>query len=87
MKIGNLSADQLESFVKRIERLDQDKANLLSDIRDVYAEASANGFDKRTIREIIKLRKLDQQERDERQYQLDLYTRALGMAPELEDVA
>lgn len=86
-QVGNISADQLRSIVERIERLEEEKANIASDLREIYAEAAANGYDKTALREIIKLRKLDNHERDERQYTLDLYCRALGMSPDLEDAA
>lgn len=83
-QVGNIAADQLRSIVERIERLEEEKANIASDIRDVYAEAKANGLDVKTIKEVVRLRKLDTHERDERQYTLDLYCRALGLTPELD---
>lgn len=78
-KVGGIAADQLQTIIQRIENLEEQKAELSSDIRDVYAEAKGNGFDVKVLREIIKLRKLDTSERDEREHLLDLYTRALGM--------
>ncbi len=84
-KIGNVTADQLRSIVERIERLEEEKSNIASDVRDVYAEAKANGYDAKAIRQIIRLRKLDNHERDEEEYTLDLYKRALGMAPDASD--
>lgn len=86
-QVGNIAADQLRSIVERIERLEEEKANIASDIRDVYAEAKANGYDVKALRQIVRLRKMDNHERDEAEYTLDLYKRALGMAPELEEVA
>lgn len=86
-QVGNIAADQLRSIVERIERLEEEKKNIASDVRDVYAEAKANGYDAKAIREIIKLRKLDNHERDEAEYTLDLYKRALGMAPDIEEAA
>lgn len=84
-KIGNVTADQLRSIVERIERLEEEKSNIASDVRDVYSEAKANGYDTKAIRQIIRLRKLDNHERDEEEYTLDLYKRALGMAPDVSD--
>lgn len=85
--IGNVTAEQLRSLIERIERLEEEKANIASDIKDVYAEAKANGYDVKAMRQIVRLRKMDRHERDEAEYTLDLYKRALGMAPELEDDA
>lgn len=84
-QIGGIGADQLRSLIERIERLEEDKANISSDIRDVYAEAKANGYDVKAMRQVIKLRKMDHHERDEQEYTLDLYKRALGLIPELEE--
>ena len=81
--IGNVAADQLRSFVERIERLEEEKANTSVGIRDVYSEAKANGYDMKAMREIVKLRKLDRQKRDEQEYTLDLYKKALGMQYEM----
>lgn len=83
-QVGNIAADQLRSIVERIENLEESKAEIAADIRDVYAEAKANGYDTKALREIVKLRKLDTHERDEREYVTDLYKRVLGLAPELE---
>ena len=85
--VGNVTADQLKSIVERIERLEEDKANIASDIRDVYAEAKAHGYEVKAIREVVKLRKLDTHERDEQEFTLDLYKKALGMAPDFEGEA
>lgn len=84
-KVGNVAADQLRSIIERIERLEEEKSNIASDIRDVYAEAKGNGYDAKAIRQIIRLRKLDHHERDEEEYTLDLYKKALGMLPEDSD--
>lgn len=84
-QVGNIAADQLRSIVERIERMEEKKASVASDIREIYAEAKANGYQTKAIREIVKLRKLDTHERDEQEYTLDLYRRALGLAPEVED--
>ena len=85
MKTGGIAADQLRSIVERIERLETERAGLASDIRDVFAEAKGNGFDIKTLRKIIGLRKQDAAERGEAQHLLDTYARALGMQPSLFD--
>lgn len=71
--------DQLKAFVERIEKLEEEKKAIADDIRDVYAEAKANGFDTKALREIIKLRKLEPAEREERDAILETYMHALGM--------
>lgn len=86
-KIGGVSGDQLRSYIERIEHLEEEKGALAADIRDVMAEAKANGFDIKTMRQVIRLRKLDTSERDEQEHMLDLYKRVLGMLPELEEEA
>ena len=77
---GGVAAGQLLSLIERIERLEEEKAALASDIREVYAEAKGTGFDTKAIRQIVRLRKLDQSERQEQEALLDLYLHALGMA-------
>ena len=71
--------DQLKAFVERIERLEEEKKATSDDIRDVYAEAKGNGFDIKALRTIVRLRKLDTDERREQQEVLDTYMHALGM--------
>jgi len=78
--VGGIAADRLRSFIERIERLEEEKAALTSDIREVYAEAKGNGFDTKIMRQVIKLRKLDTAERQEQESLLDLYKRAIGLA-------
>ncbi len=77
--VGGIAADRLESFIERIERLEEEKAALAGDIREVYAEAKGNGFDAKIMRQVLKLRKLEQDDRQEQEHLLDLYKRALGM--------
>jgi uncharacterized protein (UPF0335 family) len=84
-RTGGVAVDQLRSIIERVERLEEEKAGLSSDIRDIYAESKANGFDVKAIRTIIKLRKMDAQEREEAETVLDTYCRALGMTPDLFD--
>jgi uncharacterized protein (UPF0335 family) len=71
--------DQLRSIVARIERLEEEKAALAADIREVYAEAKGNGFDVKALRKLIGIRKIEQSERQEQEAILDLYMHALGM--------
>jgi uncharacterized protein (UPF0335 family) len=71
--------DQLKAFVERIERLEEEKKATSDDIRDVYAEAKGNGFDIKALRSIVRLRKLDSDERREQQEVLETYMHALGM--------
>ncbi len=71
--------DQLKAVIERIERLEEEKKATSDDIRDVYAEAKGNGFDVKALRTIVRLRKLDTDERREQQEVLDTYLHALGM--------
>jgi len=83
MEVGHNSSavakDQLRSIVERIERLEEEKKAIADDIKDVYAEAKANGFDTKTLRQVVRLRKVDSDERQEQEAMLDLYLAALGM--------
>ena len=79
MAEGTVAADQLRLFIERIERLEEEKAALASDIREVYAEAKGNGFDTKIMRQVVRLRKLDKADRQEAEAVLDLYLSALGM--------
>jgi uncharacterized protein (UPF0335 family) len=86
-KTGGVEASKLKQYIERIERLEEEKTALASDVRDLFAEAKANGFDTKTMRQVIKLRKMEANERTEQEYMLDLYKRALGMAIDLEEAA
>jgi uncharacterized protein (UPF0335 family) len=83
--VGGVAADQLRSIVERIERLEEEKKALQEDIKDVYAEAKGNGFDVKILRKIISMRKRDRAEIDEEETILELYLRALGMLPDVEE--
>ena len=72
---------QLKSIVERIERLEEEKKTIAADIKEVYAEAKANGFDTKILRKVISLRKKDAAEREEEESMLDVYLAALGMIP------
>ncbi len=78
-EVGGIAAERLRSFIERIERLEDEKAALAGDIREVYAEAKATGFDVRTIRQVVRLRKMDRDARNEQEHLLDLYKRAVGL--------
>ena len=71
--------DQLKAIIERIERLEEEKKTTSDDIREVYAEAKGNGFDTKALRSIVRLRKLDTDERREQQEVLETYMHALGM--------
>lgn len=76
---SGVASDQLRSIVERVERLEEEKKSIADDIKEIYAEAKGNGFDPKTIKEIVKLRALDANERAEREALLDIYKAALGM--------
>ncbi|MFO1050102.1 MAG: DUF2312 domain-containing protein [Geminicoccaceae bacterium] len=75
---ASISAQQLRNFVDRIERLEQDKAGIMDDIKDTYAEAKALGYDVKILRKVISLRKRKPDERREEQELLEIYLQALG---------
>ena len=80
--VGGIAVEHLKSFIERIERLEEEKRVLGGDIKEVYAEAKGTGFEPKIMRQIIKIRRKDKEEVDEEESLLDLYKRALGMAPE-----
>jgi uncharacterized protein (UPF0335 family) len=71
--------DQLKAIIERIERLEEEKKTISDDIRDVYAEAKGNGFDVKTLRVVVRLRKQDLNDRKEQEAILETYLHALGM--------
>lgn len=75
----NFAKDQLKSIIERIEKLEEEKKTISDDIRDVYAEAKANGFDVKALRTIVRLRKIEPTEREEQDAILETYMHALGM--------
>jgi uncharacterized protein (UPF0335 family) len=77
--VGGIAGDRLRSIIERIERLEEEKKTLSSDIKDVYAEAKGAGFDIKILRKLISLRRLEAQEREEMDEILTLYMRAIGM--------
>ena len=76
---GGLAADRLRSLVDRIERLEEERKALSSDIKDIYAEAKSAGFDIKVLRQLIRIRKQEPAEVEEAETLLDVYRRALGM--------
>jgi uncharacterized protein (UPF0335 family) len=82
--IGGITAEQLRGYIERVERLEQEKAEIAANVREVFAEAKANGFDTKVMRQVIRLRKLEPEDREEQESLLDLYLQALGMAPAFE---
>ena len=77
--VGGIASDQLRSIIERIERLEEEKAGIAADIREVYAEAKANGYDVKALRTVVRLRKVDEADRREADLVLATYMRALGM--------
>ena len=75
----NVTAEQLRLFIERIERLEEEKKGIADDIRDVYLEAKSQGFDSKTMRSIVKLRKMEKDARDEMDALLETYRNALGL--------
>jgi uncharacterized protein (UPF0335 family) len=77
---ASFAKGQLKSLVERIERLEEEKKTIAGDIKEVYGEAKANGFDTKILRKVIGWRKRDRQEREEEEAMLDLYLNALGIS-------
>jgi uncharacterized protein (UPF0335 family) len=79
MPEGTVAADQLRLFIERLERLEEEKKGIGDDINDVYAEAKANGYDTKTMRAIVRLRKMETHARQEADALLETYRSALGL--------
>ncbi|MEM9170325.1 MAG: DUF2312 domain-containing protein [Pseudomonadota bacterium] len=77
---STIAADRLRSFIERVERLEEDKAAVMEDIKEVFAEAKGEGYDTKTLRQVVKIRKMDRADRQEQEALLDLYLSALGDA-------
>ena len=77
--VHRFAKDQLKALVERVERLEEEKKAIADDIRDVYGEAKANGFDTKALRTVVRLRKQDINERKEQEAILETYLHALGM--------
>lgn len=78
----SVARDQLRSIIERIERLEEEKKAIADDIKEVFAEAKGNGFDTKTLRTVVRMRKIEASEREEQEAMLDLYLSALGMLPD-----
>ncbi|MBO1360186.1 DUF2312 domain-containing protein [Acetobacter sacchari] len=78
-EIGGIAVDRLRSIIERVERLEEERKALSGDIKDIFAEAKSAGFDVRTIKQILKLRRLEPSAIEEQETLLDIYRRALGM--------
>jgi uncharacterized protein (UPF0335 family) len=76
--LNSTAQTQLKTIVERIERLEEDKAAVMADLKDVYLEAKGNGFDVKTLRKVVRLRKQDRAKRQEEEAILDLYLAAIG---------
>ncbi len=79
MSDGPVAADELRLLIERVERLEEDKKAVADDIRDVYSEAKARGYDSKIMRQIVRLRKMEHADRQEMEALLDTYKAALGL--------
>jgi uncharacterized protein (UPF0335 family) len=80
MSEGSIAADELRLLIERIERLEEEKKAIADDVKDVYGEAKARGYDTKTMRSIVRLRKMEKHVRDEAEALLETYKAALGLA-------
>ena len=78
-EVGGIAVDRLRSLIERIERLEEEKAAIASDIRDIFAEAKSAGFDVKIMKTVIKLRKINAADRDEQELLLETYRKALDI--------
>lgn len=81
---AGVTADQLRSFIERLERLSEEKKALSEDMKEVFAEAKSAGFDTKIMRQILRIRGMDEADLHEQEELLDVYKRALGMLPDVE---
>jgi uncharacterized protein (UPF0335 family) len=78
--VDGIAGEQLLNYIQRIERLEEEKTNLAADVRDVYREAKGMGFDTKIVRQLIKLRKMEPDDRQEQEALIESYKIAIGMA-------
>ena len=78
-EVGGIAVDRLRSLIERIERLEEEKAAIASDIRDIFAEAKSAGFDVKIMKTVIKLRKMNAADRDEQELLLETYRKAMDI--------
>lgn len=76
--LGSTAQTQLKTILERIERLEEDRAAVMADLKEVYAEAKGNGFDVKIIRKVVRIRKMDRAKRQEEEALVDLYLSAIG---------
>ncbi len=79
VEVGGIAAERLRQLIERIERLEDEKAAWAADVREIYAEAKAGGFDAKVMRQILRLRKMDTADQQEMEALIDTYKHALGM--------
>lgn len=79
MSSGNVAAEQLRLFIERVERLEEEKKGIADDVKDVYSEAKSNGYDVKTMRSIVRLRRMEKNARQEAEALLETYKAALGL--------
>ncbi len=84
---GGVAADQLRAFVERIEHVEEEIRGLTEDKKEIFAEAKGEGFDVKILKEVIRIRKQDQEERQEHESLLEVYLHALGSAAPLKEAA
>lgn len=84
--IGGISGNQLRLFIEKVERLEEEKSELMENLREVFAEAKSVGFDVKIMKQIIKLRKMKKEDLVEQEELLDIYKAALGMLPTFESL-
>ncbi|SDR45721.1 Uncharacterized conserved protein, UPF0335 family [Rhizobiales bacterium GAS191] len=84
---GMIAGDELRAFVERIERVEEEIKGLMEDKKEIYAEAKGNGFDVKILREVIRVRKQDEKERDEKESLLDVYLHAIESSAPLAKAA
>ena len=80
VEIDGAAGKRLKSFIERIERLEEEKSGLATDIKDIYGEAKSVGFDPKIIRKVIRLRKMEDAKRNEEEMLIETYKAAIGMA-------
>lgn len=73
-----VAADRLRSFIERVERLEEEKTTIMSDVKEVYAEAKGEGYDVKTLRQVVRIRKMDRADRQEQEALLEIYLSAIG---------
>jgi uncharacterized protein (UPF0335 family) len=85
--VAGVSTELLKQYIQKIERLEEEKVEVLTHIRETYADAKSNGFEPKIMRQVLKERKMDRDTLDEQEHLLAMYKRALGMLPELDQAA